>query len=387
MTPLTSTAPAPVTLRSPQDLLAALPYQLGFRPAESVVLACVADRRLVLVARVGLDDLGGPDAADGLTGLRRAVRHADPDWCALVVYTDLDPATVDARTDLVRDVLDPATRVEEWHVSSTRYRGLGCTDPGCCPLDGHPVAALDSTVVGASQVLAGRAVAASARAAFEIPPVDRTARDLAARAARRWEKAGRADDDRAAWRREALATWRRALRAVGPDHGADVAPDRLGAALAGRVAAALADRQVRDAALLTLVPGHDASARRTLEHDDPAAVEEATARAMAAVTDPAVAVRPDPRTAARARAVLEQTVAHVPRRRQAAPLTVLAFLAWWEGDGPRAAHRVTAALAVDPGYRLARLVESVVGAGLPPGWVRAGRPGGAAGPTPDGQVG
>jgi hypothetical protein len=384
MTSLPDTAEPPLTLRSPQDLLAAVPYQLGFRPAESVVLACVAGRRLVLVARVGLDDLGTPSAHDGLAGLRRAVRHADPDWCALIVYTDHDPADVEDRAELVRDVLDPATRVEEWHVSSTRFRGLGCTDAGCCPRDGHPVEALDSGAVGAAQVLAGRTVAASARAAFEIRPADRAVRDLAARAARRSEHAGRTDDTRTTWRREALATWRQALRCVPPAPDRDGA-DAVGPALAGRVAAALADRQVRDAALLTLVPGHDASARSTLECADPVGVEEATARAMAAVTDPAVAVRPDAATAARARAVLERTVACAPRRLQAAPLTLLAFLAWWEGDGARASHRVADALDRDPGYRLARLVEGVVGTGLPPGWVR--RRGAAPAQPPDRQVG
>jgi hypothetical protein len=51
-------------------------------------------------------------------------------------------------------------------------------------------------------------------------------------------------------------------------------------------------------------------------------------------------------------------------------MTLLAFVAWWRGHGGLAGHRVRAALALDPGYRLAGLLHGALSAGLPPGWVR-----------------
>jgi transposase len=46
---------------------------------------------------------------------------------------------------------------------------------------------------------------------------------------------------------------------------------------------------------------------------------------------------------------------------QAAPmLTVLANVAWWLGDGALARTALERALAVEPGYRLARLLDRMV---------------------------
>jgi hypothetical protein len=367
------TVPETITLRSPQDLLASIPYQLGFRPTESVVLACVSARRtLDLVARVDIDDLG-PDVddlnpGDGavvLDGLTRAVHQADPAWCALVVYTARDEDEVAAAAAAVRSVVGAAVDLDEWIVSPTGYRGLGCVDDTCCPAGGYPLDALEASPAGAEHVLAGRYVADSAEAAFRIRTADRAARGLAARAARRSENAlDRAHDDGWRWRAEALGVWRSALRqaAAGPDDGA--VPATL-----GRVAAALADRRVRDAALLTLVPGGDRAADRTI---DPAASSDAaTARVLAGVTDVGEPVRPDEARLRLATRVLEDVVAHGPRRLAPPALTLLAFAAWWQGDGPRASHRIAEVLEIDPGYRLALLLGGVLAAGLPPGWIRA----------------
>lgn len=49
------------------------------------------------------------------------------------------------------------------------------------------------------------------------------------------------------------------------------------------------------------------------------------------------------------------------------------MLAWWHGDGARAAVLLERALRADPGHRLARLLADALGAGLAPGWVRVPR--------------
>ncbi|WP_418276663.1 DUF4192 domain-containing protein [Isoptericola jiangsuensis] len=371
MTATSGVTTAPITLRSPHDLLASIPYQLGFRPTESVVLACVTRRRrLDLVARVGLDDLER-DPAGVLDTLRRAVVQVDPAMCALVVYTARAAPDVAGQVSTVRDAVGPLVELDEWLVTPEGYRGLGCTDGTCCPEAGHPLETLRSSPAEAAHVLAGRYVADSAEEAFRIDTADPAPRGLAARAARRSEESrhrhgGDVDADRA-WRRDALAAWRAALRESA--HTFTVPDAAIPVALLGRVAAALDDRQVRDAALLTLVPGGDGAADATI--DPTATADAATARMMAAVTDPGSAVRPDDERTEVAVHLLQQVVAHAPRRLAPAPLTLLAFLAWWQGDGPRASHRLTQVHRLDPRYRLALLLGSVLTAGLPPGWIRA----------------
>ncbi|MDO8148833.1 DUF4192 domain-containing protein [Isoptericola sp. b515] len=371
MTTTCDPAPDTVRLRDAHDLLAAVPYRLGFRPTESVVLACVtASGRLGLVARVGLPDLAGPgDVTAGLEPLTRAVADVDPTFCLLALYTAGEVAAAMDRVEAVRRVVAPTVEVDRWLVTPHGYRGLDCDDVACCPPGGFPTAALEHGPVGAAHVLAGRALADSAEEAFRLPAATAAARGLAARAARRRESARPTTGDEEAarrWRGEAWSAWRSALGQVDDDPAADPA---LGPALLGRVGAGLADRRVRDAALLSLLPRGDEATAATVEgvEDD----EAGAARAMASVVDPDHAVAPDPARLRRGAVVLEQVVAHVPRRLQAPPLTLLAFLAWWQGDGPRAARRVEGALAVDATYRLARLVHGAVSAGLPPGWVRA----------------
>ena len=51
---------------------------------------------------------------------------------------------------------------------------------------------------------------------------------------------------------------------------------------------------------------------------------------------------------------------HSPPELSPGPLTVLGHVAWWQGDGAVARTAVEQALAVDPGYRLAVLLQRMV---------------------------
>jgi len=95
-------------------------------------------------------------------------------------------------------------------------------------------------------------------------------------------------------------------------------------------------------------------------------------RALRTIIDPVEGRRPDPVVTHPARRVLEQLVAHGPRGDGHVPaLTLLAVLAWWDGDGARAGVHLDRALAADPAYRLAVLVDDALRLGMPPGWARA----------------
>lgn len=377
MTPTAAPAAPIVRVRDTRDLLSVVPYALGYRPSECLLVVCV--RRgggLGLIARTDLADLRRPADRRQVAALV-AARAGDDDTVSawVVVYTagDVGPGTpARAAAEAFATALDAVVpERESWVVGPERYRSLDCSDPLCCAPDGFPLEDLESTAPGAQLVLAGRAPLASREALYRVPRAEQAQRNLAGRAAGRWDRAraaaqaaGGGEGERG-WRSRSFDTWLEATAVAGA--GGTPSP-----ALLGRLAVALQDRWVRDGVLLSFVPGGDVHAAAVASGDAPDAESDAAVgAAMAAVVDPAAAQRPDEERARACVAVLEHVVAHATRRRTAAPLTLLAFLAWWSGEGARASYRCSEALAVDPDHRLALLLAAALDAALPPGWVRA----------------
>lgn len=399
----------PTTIRTDdvREILALIPFQLGFRPAESAVLVSLRGARSTvgLVARADLADLATDEEA------RRIVGHllADGARRALVViYTEADlqspAATTGARSRraaeeraraAARALTGAATQAfdsfEVWVIGERGYYALGCTDLECCPPGGRPVEDLQGTRVCAQMVLEGVLVAPSRQALVRLPVVTAAQRKSARRAADRWRARGAAADPGAPvhrWRRDGLAIWREALHGVllarpeaatvGPGGRAVPAvpagtillgagaPGVLAPTRTGRLLAALDDVLVRDAVLLSFVEGNERIEDRLVAGDTGPAIGDA----LATITDPELGRRPDPVRSAAARSVLEHAAAHAARGLHAPSLTLLAVLAWWEGDGARAGVLVDRALLAEPGYRLAHLVDQALRSGMPPGWVR-----------------
>jgi hypothetical protein len=360
-----------------RELLALVPHRLGFRPRESVVAVSLrAPRgRVGLVVRVDLASLADPEEGPGLA--RRLVAYLGRDdaaRCVLVVYTDVDPRDASGEAHRAaahfRDAAELALDdVPVWVVSSTGYLSLGCEDE-CCPPGGRPLIDLDSTQVGAELVLAGSAVAASRADIARIRPAGSERRRTVARARRRWEKhreeallGGPADI--ASWRLSSVAAWREVVARSAAEDGPGTRVPW------GRVEAGLDDRLVRDAILVTLVPGTGDLAERSVSvAPPPADVDRALGAAMAQIIDPACAVPPPQPDTSVHEAALEGVVAHGRAGEQAPALTLLALLSWWRGDGARARVLLDGALDAAPDYRLTRLLDEALGAAVPPGWVR-----------------
>jgi len=382
-----------ITARGPRELLAYVPYRLGYRPHDSVVLVGLrgARGRVGLVARVDVADLADLDRGPQVA--RTVLAHLRADGArrvVLVAYTDAplraggagatrERAAVEHCREVVEAALGPA---DVWQVSSTGWSCVDCADPACCPPQGRDLRDLAASEVGAHMVLAGAGVAGSREEALRIPRAPAEARRSAARASRRAARArtGRGPADgpgdpvvpggersaERAWCVRGLAAWREAVAAV-VRAGAQEAP-LLPPPLLGRLEAALAHVAVRDAVLLSLVPGTGDLPERTVRGAD---VDGGTGEAVARLVDPTVALAPDAALTGPARTVLEAVVAHAAVGRAAPALSLLALVAWWHGDGGRAAERLREALAQDPSYRLALLLASAVDAAVPPGWLRA----------------
>ncbi len=409
----------PTTIRTSdvREVLALVPFQLGFQPTESAVLVGLRGPRsqVGLVARVDLGRLAAP-GDEGHTA-RSLVGHLVADGArraVAIVYTAADlqrwgqdggdlgatddperhdddagpgPAARAAVRALSSAALDALGELETWVVGPRGYFALGCPDPRCCPPGGRPLEELQSTVVGAQMVLDGVVVAATRDGLVRLPETTPAQRKAARRAADRWRARGAAaapGSPSHRWRRDGLALWRHALdAALAPPARRDdagAAPGVLGggpvlgdaaelpeATATGRLLAALEDVLVRDAVLISFVEGNDRVADRLVAGETGPAI----GRALASITDPVRGRRPDPRRARAARTVLEHAVAHATRGRHAPALTLLAVIAWWEGDGARAGLLVDRALAADPTHRLALLLDQALSAGMPPGWARA----------------
>ncbi len=125
---------ADITLRGPGDVVAILPYQLGYHPRDSVVVISLRDRRVGLVARADLpppehvgeviSSLIGPLLRDGATSVVVVGYEDAPDTSQpllLALVEQLERAGV--------DVVDVAVVRD-----GRRYSPI-CSDP-CCPPDG-----------------------------------------------------------------------------------------------------------------------------------------------------------------------------------------------------------------------------------------------------------
>lgn len=369
MTPTIRTA-------DPRELLALVPYQLGFQPQESAVLVALRPPRgaVGLVARVDLADLTGPEGLGVARTLVDHLRADGADGAVLVLYTAQDlqlrPGPGERVVALIEQAGAGGVELRGcWVVSPRGYASLGCTDPVCCPPGGRPLTELQGARVGAEMVLLGASVAGSRSELAALPAVSPAARRSARRAAQRWQARHVAATEPTAahrWRRESLELWLDALAGDAAQPAPGDAPEPAAATVTGRLAAGLTDVLVRDAVLVCLVDPDRRLAQRVVAGHGGAEVGALLRR----VVDPDVGERPDPARAAPAARLLREVAAHAPRTMIAPPLTLLGLLAWWEGDGARAGVLVERALDADDGHRLARLLDETIAVGMAPGWVR-----------------
>lgn len=314
-----------LAVRSTADLIAAVPYLLGFHPADSVVLVALRGRQITFAARADLP-APGPDARTAARYLAAVVARQGADAATVVGYGPA--ARVTAVVDAVRHELDGAGLVvlDALRVEDGRYWSYLCTDPGCCPPEGTPYDPRASQVT-ATAVFAGQ-VALPDRASLtaQVAPVTGPARNAMRQATAR--------------ARERLGDL---LRSVPPE---DLASGR---AITGLVTAAhrtALERSRRaepstddDVAwlgvLLTFVPARD----DVWEHT------EGTDEHVALWTD--VFRRSEPELTA-------------------APGSLLAFAAFRAGQGALAAVALERVLAQQPDYSMALLLDDLLRQAVPP---------------------
>ena len=133
-------APAELIVRSPADLLAAVPYLLGFHPDTSVVIVAVRERQMIFAARADLPPPGAAAAeVAAMTGYVGAVVAQQEGHAAAVVgygpagrVDPVMPAAMAALSDRGLAIM-AVLRVDDG-----RFWSYLCADPRCCPPEGTP---------------------------------------------------------------------------------------------------------------------------------------------------------------------------------------------------------------------------------------------------------
>lgn len=359
---------ADITLRGPGDVVAILPYQLGYHPHDSVVVVSLRGRLVGLVARADLPPaehadtaaawLVGPLLRDGATsviviGYEDVADASIP--VLLAVCAQLERAGV--------DVVDMAV------VRDGRRYSPRCPDP-CCPPEGVPLPE-PADVPGVLEYVAmGRSPLASRDAVEQVvapdPVASRGVGDAVA------SRAGMPRRRRR--RRRSAAAWSTVLRRGGGDAGSGRsgarsygARLRSGPPVAPGVIADLVlglhDIAWRDGLIAWLAPGI-----LSVQELDERVVELLWASlptwggmGFDDEDDGTRAGRDDllQRLLALCRSVPDDCPSEA-----AALCTVASHVAWVSGDGAVARAAVERALRLDPGYRLAGLLAGLIDRGV-----------------------
>ena len=142
--------PTRLRVLRPDDLLALIPYLIGFHPEESLVAVFVRSGRVILAARL---DLSSDTEADELTEFIDALaKREGAEALALVGYGAASLPTNRLLTQLM-DRLVEQELTDVLYVGHGRWWSLTCADD-CCPLAGTPLD-LTSHPLSATAVLAG----------------------------------------------------------------------------------------------------------------------------------------------------------------------------------------------------------------------------------------
>ena len=326
--PPTGSARGPrVSVRNVEDLACALPHLLGFRPAESLVVVALSGPRdeLTFTLRLDLPDLPGIDAVVEICAVRMQAAAARG-VLAFVVTEAPDPAAGQLPGG---DLIEALQRVvpmplrDAFLLRGGRIWSYLCPDPACCPADGRPVDDTSpvATTLAAAGVVAGRPLFRDrdeiVRAAQAVGGAEAEAM---AAAVQRLHDGSDLVDIRARYRRSLPG-----LIAGCAERGAELSHDD--AALLG---CAWHQVDLRDEMLMAVAldePGADALVR-------------AVARLM-------------------------------PSPYDAPAASMLGWVAYADGSGVLAAAAIERALATDPAYSLARLLDDGLFRQVPPSALRS----------------
>jgi hypothetical protein len=334
-----------VAIHSPDSLIAAVPYLLGFVPLESLIIVWMDGSRVLVTQRADLpvvcDGANGSEFAESLV---RPLRAHAPSGAVILIASGHDVAdagdgvgnqghqrtrpTLELPHAALADVVIATIEdmgvpvLDALLIRGDRYWSY-CCEGTCCPIQGRRVDQTVATAVAANFIVRGVAALDSREAVMAVlapdhlaaariePLLTETEQDLG------FSLGSGAPDTLERWRDDSIDLITALV--VGGEHLCDAGVVEI---LLG-----LSDVRVRD----TLVWQISRSEDRHGALD-----------------------------------VLCQVTRVAPAGYVAAVATCAGITAWLLGDGAKAATAVDRALADDPAYSLAILIATSLAAGLPP---------------------
>ncbi|SCF43115.1 DUF4192 domain-containing protein [Micromonospora mirobrigensis] len=351
---------ARLAVRSPADLIAAVPYLLGFHPSDSVVVVALRGRRIIFAARADLPDRGA-DPAPPARHLAEVIVRQRAESATVVGYGPAERVTT--AVDAVRGALAGVGLVvlDALRVTDGRYWSYLCTEAGCCPPDGTPYDP-GASEVSAAAVFAGQ-VALPDRAALAalVAPLDGPVR--------------------VAMRRATARAGQRLARLLGRPAGTELPPGDPVPTATGPGGPAGGPVGVGDDGAVRAAGVAAVRAARRRHRRGERLTDDEVAWLSVLLTRLTVRDHAWERTDGRDEDIALWT--DVLRRAQpglaAAPASLLAFAAWRAGQGALAAVALERALTEHPGYSLALLLDDLLRRGVPPaqldGWPAVAPPG------------
>ncbi|MEU4691995.1 DUF4192 domain-containing protein [Actinoplanes sp. NPDC023714] len=321
----------PITVRSPSDLIAVLPFLLGYHPADSVAVVGLSGPDIDFGACYEIPPPGSdPDRvreAERVTA--GTLARQESAWLVVVGFGPAVRATP-AVLGLVTALDAAGVRVKDaLRVTEGRWWSYFCADLRCCSPDGTPCLPPDS-VIAAEATFRGQVALPSRRDLTAlVAPIGGPERVAMGEATERARKrfaeliAGAAADE-GDGRRHARRIRRAGQIAVRQAETRYRSGRELDADETAWLGALLADRAVEDYALDRVTP------------------EDWRIRLWTDV------------------------LRRVERVYVPTPACLLGFTAWRSGNGPLARVAVDRALAAEPRHHLAGLLHEVLGFGLSP---------------------
>lgn len=145
---------APLRLKNDADVVAAVPYLLGFQPRESVVALVFRDKTLITTVRFPIELADVPAQLAHRIG---AIVRQFPGSSWILAGYAADRERASRVVEQMTAVIGADDVLESVYVNAGRYWSLSCTVPGCCPPEGRPIDA-EGSPVAARAVLAGMQV-------------------------------------------------------------------------------------------------------------------------------------------------------------------------------------------------------------------------------------
>lgn len=143
------------TVKTPHDLLAAVPFLIGYHPTDSLVIISVKNDALEMAMRIDYP-INPPEGTYQLL-----VSHLKRDHAEAALVVAYEPSNAQNGTEVLQELADAISKEEIpvrelMLVSKNRWRSMLCHDASCCPAEGNPIEDFQNSRIAAEQVANGK---------------------------------------------------------------------------------------------------------------------------------------------------------------------------------------------------------------------------------------